>query len=103
MQVRFDHAVLESVVGSTRRYFSAEKDGKFGYPRQLADGSIFIGVSNRTRRPASEPREMLVITFKFHQSGEAAGSASHRATFNARRARRSRTAASFMSKTTIIP
>ncbi len=70
MQVRFDPAVLESVSVRPGRYFSAEKTGSFGY-RVNSDGSIFIGVSNRTPTPASDA-EMLVLTFKSIRAAEAA-------------------------------
>jgi cohesin domain-containing protein len=70
MQVRFDPAVLESVSVRPGRYFSAEKTGSFGY-RVNSDGSIFIGVSNRTPTPASDA-EMLVLTFKSIKAADAA-------------------------------
>src|SRR5712691_277722 len=70
MQLRFDPAVLESVSVRPGRYFSAEKTGSFGY-RVNSDGSIFIGVSNRTPTPASDA-EMLVLTFKSIRAAEAA-------------------------------
>src|SRR6266581_7518215 len=62
MQLRFDPAVLESVSVRPGRYFSAEKTGSFGY-RVNSDGSIFVGVSNRSPASASDA-EMLVLTFK---------------------------------------
>src|SRR5258706_2562203 len=62
MQLRFDPAVLESVSVRPGRYFSVEKTSSFGY-RVNSDGSIFVGVSNRTPASASDA-EMLVLTFK---------------------------------------
>jgi len=62
MQLRFDPAVLESVSVRPGRYFSVEKTSSFGY-RVNPDGSIFVGVSNRTPASASDA-EMLVLTFK---------------------------------------
>ncbi len=62
MQLRFDPAVLESVSVRPGRYFSEDKTGSFGY-RVNSDGSIFVGVSNRSPASASDA-EMLVLTFK---------------------------------------
>src|SRR5437773_10814450 len=62
MQLRFDPAVLESDSVRPGRYFSEDKTGSFGY-RVNSDGSIFVGVSNRSPASASDA-EMLVLTFK---------------------------------------
>lgn len=61
MQFKFDPSLLESVAVKPGRFF-AQGERKFSY-RVNAEGSIFIGASNRDQTPATDA-EFLVLTFK---------------------------------------
>ncbi|HEY6863442.1 MAG TPA: cohesin domain-containing protein [Burkholderiales bacterium] len=67
MEVRFDPKLLEPVSVRPGRYFGADRSN-FGY-RISGEGSIYIGVSNRTPPSTANDAELLVLTFKPIKAG----------------------------------
>jgi cohesin domain-containing protein len=70
MEVRFDPKLLEPVSVRPGRYFGSD-GANFGY-RINGEGSIYIGVSNRTASSPANDAELLVLTFKPIKAGTSA-------------------------------